>query len=442
MFGVDRVPKERWTRAQSRQTRLDGLRLDASTGDVLPYAYWHSIGGASLPPVPGDDWSRDLDRQLSALSESFPLLGGNEAVPYLTGDAAFPPMLDAIRAARHHIHLQSFIIGDDPVGREFLDAVAERARAGVRCRVLYDRFASSGALLRGLFRRYRRVPNLSFAGWTQSNLFRRQLQFNLRNHRKILVIDGETAFAGGINLHACSRTAGGVPAIRDYHFRFRGPVVQELQYAFLRDWHVMTGEDPALFLTGDYFRRLAPAGGVPARVVPSGPSSGKRVADDLFFAALNAARSRIFLITPYFLPGDDILRSLRMAALRGVRTDIVLPEKSNHIYTTWASRALYEDLLESGVRIHERRAPFIHAKALAVDGRLSVVGSANWDYRSLHSNYETCIVLHDADFTARLETMMHEDLAASRPVDLAAFSRRPVLYHYLENLCGLLTPLL
>ena len=443
MFGVDRVPKERWIRTQSRQSRLEDLRLDATTGDVLPYAYWRSIGGASsASPAPVDDWARDLDRQLSALSESFPLLGGNEAVPYLTGDAAFPPMLDAIRAARHHIHLQSFIIGDDSVGREFLDAVAERARAGVRCRVLYDRFGSTHALWSGLFRRYRNIPNLSFAGWTQSNLFRRQLQFNLRNHRKTLVVDGETAFAGGINLHACSRSADGVPAIRDYHFRFRGPIVQELQYAFLRDWHVMTGEDPAALLTAGHFRHLPPSGPVPARVVPSGPSSGKRVADDLYFAAVNAARSRIFLITPYFLPGEDLLRSLRMAALRGVRTDIVLPEKSNHIYTTWASRALYEDLLESGVRIHERRAPFIHAKALAVDGRLSVVGSANWDYRSLHSNYETCIVLHDADFTARLQRMMNEDLAASRPVDLALFSRRPVLYHYLENLCGLLTPLL
>ena len=134
--------------------------------------------------------------------------------------------------------------------------------------------------------------------------------------------------------------------------------------------------------------------------------------------------------------------SLRLAALRGVRTDIVLPRRSNHVYTTWASRALYEDLLESGVRIYEREPPFIHAKALAIDDRMAVVGSANWDYRSLHSNYETCIAIHDPAFATRLELMMLDDLHRSTPVDLAAFSRRPILHHYLENICGLLAPLL
>ena len=438
MFGVDRVPRERWRRTQTRRDGIDGRRREAPA-DVLPYAYWQSLG--TVQP-PDDEWTRALDRPLAALSESFPLLAGNEATPLLTGDEAFPPMLDAIRSARHHIHLQSFIIGNDPVGREFLDAVADRARAGVRCRVLYDRFGSTHALWGGLFDRYRSVPNLTLAGWTQSNLFRRQLHFNLRNHRKTLVVDGETAFAGGINLNGYSRSTPGAPAIQDYHFRFRGPVVQELQYAFLRDWHVMTGEDPAALLTPEHFRQLPPAGPALARVVPSGPSSAKRLAADLFFGAVNAARERIFLITPYFLPGDDLLRSLRLAALRGVRTDIVLPRRSNHVYTTWASRALYEDLLESGVRIYEREPPFIHAKALAIDDRMAVVGSANWDYRSLHSNYETCIAIHDPAFATRLELMMLDDLHRSTPVDLAAFSRRPILHHYLENVCGLLAPLL
>ena len=129
-------------------------------------------------------------------------------------------------------------------------------------------------------------------------------------------------------------------------------------------------------------------------------------------------------------------------ALRGVRTDIVLPRRSNHVYTTWASRALYEDLLESGLRIHEREPPFIHAKALAIDDRMAVVGSANWDYRSLHSNYETCVALYDTDFVTRLELTLLDDLRLSTPVDLAAFSHRPVLHHYLENACGLLAPLL
>ena len=137
MFGVDRVPKERWNRHVQRHVRMEGARK-ALTDDVLPEAYWRSVSGA--PAVPEDEWARELDRPLAALSESFPLLGGNLVTPLLTGDEAFPKMLEAIREARHHIHLQSFIIGNDAVGREFMDALAERARAGVRVRVLYDRF--------------------------------------------------------------------------------------------------------------------------------------------------------------------------------------------------------------------------------------------------------------------------------------------------------------
>ena len=137
MFGVDRVPKERWRRSQQRRKRMDGAR-QATTDDVVPEAYWRSVGGA--PVIPQDEWSRELDHPLRMMMESFPLLAGNLVTPLLTGDEAFPKMLDAIRGAKNHIHLQSFIIGNDALGRTFLDAVAERAKAGVRVRVLYDRF--------------------------------------------------------------------------------------------------------------------------------------------------------------------------------------------------------------------------------------------------------------------------------------------------------------
>ncbi len=439
MFGVDRVPKERWRRGVQRRDRLEGVR-QAATEDVLPEAYWRSVGGA--PVTPEDEWTRELDRPLAAILEGFPLLGGNRITPLLTGDEAFPKMLEAIRAARHHIHLQSFIIGHDEVGREFMAALEERARAGVRVRVLYDRFGSSHALWGGLFRRCRGVPNLTAEGWTQSNLFRKQLHLNLRNHRKILVVDGQVGFTGGVNLNAYSRSQEGEAAIQDYHFQLQGPVVQELQYTFLRDWHVMTEEDPVQLLSAEHFRRLPAEGTAMARVVNSGPSSDIPVAVDMFFNAVNAARKQVFIITPYFLPSEDLLRALRMAALRGVRVYLVVPERSNHWYTTWASRAMYEDLLESGVRIFERPPPFIHAKAMTVDDRMAVVGSSNWDYRSLYSNYETSLVVYDAPFVMHLKLLMIEDLHESREVELGVFKNRPVGHRYLENTCGLLSPLL
>ena len=438
-FGVDRVPRERWQRGVQRRVRMDGAR-DAATDDVLPEAYWRSMGRAAATPA--DEWARELDRPLAAMLENYPLLGGNRITPLLTGDEAFPKMLDAIREARHHVHLQSFIIGNDAVGREFMEAVAAKARDGVRVRVLYDRFGSSHALWGGLFRKYRKMPNLSIAGWTQSNLFRKQLHFNLRNHRKALIVDGRIGFMGGVNLNEYSRSCAGQPAIQDYHFRLLGPVVQELQYSFLRDWHVMTEEDPERLLSAEHFRRLHEEGKALARVVNSGPSSDLRVAVDVFFNAVNSAREQVLIITPYFLPSEDLLRALRLAALRGVRVQLVVPEKSNHWYTTWAGRATYEDLLEAGVRIYERPPPFMHAKAMVVDDRLGVVGSANWDFRSLYSNYETLLTAYDPDFAATLKRMMSEDLHASREVEWPAFKIRPIHQRYLENACGLLSPLL
>ena len=439
MFGVDRVPKERWQRGVQRRVRMDGVR-DATPDDVLPEAYWRSMGRATATPE--DEWTRELDRPLAAMLENYPLLGGNRITPLLTGDEAFPKMLEAIREARHHVHLQSFIVGNDAVGREFMEAIAAKARDGVRVRVLYDRFGSSHALWGGLFRKYRKTPNLAIAGWTQSNLFRKQLHFNLRNHRKALIVDGRIGFMGGVNLNEYSRSQGKRAAIQDYHFRLLGPVVQELQYSFLRDWHVMTEEDPVQLLSAHHFRRLPEEGPALARVVNSGPSSDLRVAVDVFFNAVNAARHQVLVITPYFLPSEDLLRALRIAALRGVQVRLVLPERSNHWYTTWASRAMYEDLLESGVQIFERPAPFIHAKAMTVDDRLAVVGSSNWDFRSLYSNYETLLTVYDPDFVANLKRMMSEDLHASREVEWPVFKGRSIRERYLENLCGLFAPML
>ena len=222
----------------------------------------------------------------------------------------------------------------------------------------------------------------------------------------------------------------------------KGPIVQELQYSFLRDWHVMTEEDPEKLLSAEHFRRQPVAGEALARVVNSGPSSDLQVAVDMFFNAVNAARKQVFIITPYFLPSEDLMRALRLAALRGVRVYLVVPEKSNHWYTTWAARAMYEDLLEAGVRIFERRPPFIHAKAMTVDDRMAIVGSSNWDYRSLYSNYETSLAVYDAPFVTHLKLLMIEDLHESRELELAVFKNRPVVHRYLENLCGLFAPLL
>ena len=179
-----------------------------------------------------------------------------------------------------------------------------------------------------------------------------------------------------------------------------------------------------------------------ARVVHSGPTAAMNSAADLYFQAVCEAERSVRLITPYFLPGDDLLRALRMAALRGVSVELVVPEKSNHWYTTWAGRALYDDLLEAGVRLYERKPPFVHAKAMVVDGRMAVVGTANLDWRSLASNFETSLVVYGTDFASRVGMFIREDRLESRRISLREFKARPVWHRYLENACGLLAPLL
>ena len=434
MFGVTRVPRAKWTQANTRRADLLHAR------EVQPRAYWRAT--APHRGIPDDPWEADTDRTFSALTRGTPLLSGNLVTPLTTGDAAFPEMLDAIAEARHHIHLQSFIIANDDIGRRFLDALAAKAREGVHIRLLYDRFGSSHALWAGLFRRYAAIPGFSIAGWTQANFFRKQLPFNLRNHRKNLIVDGRLAFTGGINLSASEATTPAGPPIRDYHFRVLGPVVQELQYAFLRDWHVATDENPAVLLSDAHFRDLPAVGPMLARVVSTGPSSSLQSAADLFFHAVTSARERILAVTPYFLPSDDLLRALRMASLRGVRVDLLLPARANHPYVSWAARAFYDDLLQVGVHLHERAAPFIHSKALVVDDHMSVVGSANWDLRSLASNFETCLVVYGHPFADALTSLIAAELSSSSERTYDEFHARPRWHRYVENTAALLSPLL
>ena len=223
-------------------------------------------------------------------------------------------MLEAIRKAERHIHLQSYIIGNDGVGRTFLDTLAERAREGLRVRVLYDEFGSAQARLTGLFRRYRNIPNLQLVGFSQVNPIKRQFQLNLRNHRKLLIVDGKHGFTGGMNLYNVHYPEDrDVPGIRDYHFAVEGPIVLELQYTFLRDWYYMTDENAETLLSPFHFPEIDAQGTTTMRVVNAGPTDEREALCDVNFAMIGSARSQILLGTPYFVPPEDMCRALRVA---------------------------------------------------------------------------------------------------------------------------------
>jgi cardiolipin synthase len=351
-------------------------------------------------------------------------------------------MLEAINKATHHIHLQSFIIGRDKTGIQFMDALAAKAREGVRVRILYDRFGSTYAHWFGFFRRYRKTPNMSIKGWTLYNPLRRSFMINLRNHRKQLIIDGKQGFMGGVNLHDGNTTQDGKEPIRDYHFAVEGPVVHDMQYTFMRDWYCMTDEQPEQLFATDYFPHLPSAGPCLTRLINSGPSSEMEVQTDLLFSAVINAERQILIATPYLVPSNDLLRALRSVALRGVDVRVVVPKNNNHAYVALASRGLYAKLLQSGVRVFERKGNFMHAKALVIDDRFALIGTPNWDVRSLRLSYESALAIQNEPFASELKQIVLADIASSEEIELNSWQRRPTRKRMLENVCLLMRPVL
>lgn len=438
-FGVDRVPDKGLRKRAANQLMMD--QRQARHKDTTSFVAWHYSFNTPINEVE-NEFCRKLNRSLDAISMEHPLLDGNAIIPLVCGDEAYPPMLEAIRSARHHIHLQSFILYRDDTGRMFLEELRKKAEEGVKVRLMFDRFGSTHAYLSGMFRKYRKVPNFSICGWTQANPLKRQFQINLRNHRKNLIVDGHVAFFGGVNISSENVTRAGHEAIRDYHFKVEGPLVHELQFSFLRDWYFMTQEPMDQLLNTKHFPEMLSIGTARARLIDSGPSEPPDLAAESFFNAITLAQRQILVVTPYFVPTNDIIRALRSAAHRGVDVRIIVPEKNNHRYAGIASKALYEELLSSGVRIYQRKPPFIHAKAMVIDDCVALVGTANLDVRSLELNYETTALIECELAIDKLKLMIHEDMDCSREITLNEWLKRPAGQKLAENLCSLMTPVL
>jgi len=435
-FGIDRVPDKGLRKKLTNQLMLqhrDKWQAGSSAGH---FDYRTDINAIE------NRFTQQLSTSLDGLNPEHPMIDGNSIEPLISGDQAYPLMRQAIRSAKNHIHIQSYIISRDATGRQFLDLLQAKAEEGVKVRLLFDRFGSTHAYLGGMFRKYRKVPNFEICGWTQANPLKRQFQINLRNHRKNLVVDGKVAFFGGVNLSRDNLTSGGRKAIRDYHFKVEGPFVHELQYAFLCDWFFMSREPLDALFAADHFPSIEARGTGRARLIDGGPSAPPERIGEAFFNAIIMAQAQVLIVTPYFVPTNDLLKALRSAARRGVDVRIIVPEKNNHRYAGMASKALYEELLNAGVRIFQRPPPFIHAKALVADDSVAIVGTANLDVRSLELNYETTVLISDAAAISTLKLIIHEDIDLSREIILKHWLKRPRLQQLGENLCALMTPVL
>lgn len=366
------------------------------------------------------------------------LLAGNAVTPLVQGDQAYPAMLAAIEGARQSVTLLSYIFNEDVAGRAFADALARAQARGVQVRVLID--AVGARYSRANMVKQLHLAGVPAAAFLRPRLTRLLAQANLRNHRKIMVVDGELGFTGGMNISA-GHWLSTQPAqpIQCVHFAVRGPVVTDLQRAFASDWAFTTGEA----LHGSpWFAASAPCGPVLARGVTDGPDADIDHMRLVILGALATARQRVRIVTPYFLPDDVLLTTLQVTALRGVAVDIVLPRHSNLPLMDWAMRPQFAGLVASGCRIYLTGMPFDHAKLFLVDDAWSLIGSTNWDARSLRLNFEYNLECHDADLVRQLDPLVDERILRAQPLTADELARQPVLGRLRDRLVSLLSPYL
>jgi len=376
--------------------------------------------------------------QLGGRLTGRPLLGGNRIEPLIDGDEAFPAMLAAIESAERSVTIVSYIFDNDFAGRSFRDALARARDRGVEVRVLIDDVGSrytKPTMVSEL--RAAGVPAAAFLPTRVPRLFK---YANLRNHRKIMVVDGRIGFTGGMNVRAGHWHARSPEApVRCVHFRVDGPVVADLQDVFAADWAFVTGER----LAGErWFAPAGECGPVLARGVPDGPDGDLDNIPHLILGALSVATQRARIVTPYFLPEDGLLRALQVAAMRGVAVDVVLPERSNVPLMGWAMTPQLPWLLEAGCRVYRSAAPFDHSKLFVVDGAWSLIGSTNWDARSLRLNFEYNLECYDRALAARLDAIIDAKIAEARPEDRARIEGRPLPVRLRDGLTRLLSPYL
>jgi cardiolipin synthase len=422
--GTTRVQRKARRKKQAREAlepQLPGLQ----EFEVLP------------PPDASENIRTELMALACRIAETRPTWGN--AVEVITDtNRAYGLQEQAIRDARDHIHLEYYIFQPDETGRRFRDLLIAKAREGVRVRFLYD---AVGSLRLG-----RRFLNpmwdvgIHAAPFLPVNPLRRRWVINLRNHRKILVVDGAVGFTGGVNVgneYIGRKSQFGY--WRDTHMLLRGASVLQLQQVFAQDWFFATDEE---LVAPQLYPSITAAGDQTVQVLASGPDLPVEVCHELFFAAIATASRRVLIESCYFVPPDTINVALQAAAHRGVDVRIILPARSAHLSALLAAQSYYQELLASGVHIFEYTGGLMHSKVISIDGEWSYVGSANLDNRSLRLNFEVGAVFYGPRMATQLEEMFQVDLSRSKPLDLNHWSERPILRRLAENSCRLLSPVL
>ena len=426
IFGINRIER-----------RAESLRRHVEEYTAPP----------SVEPVPIDGVEKRLEDDeyhlgpLARLVDDVvkrPLVPGNAVSPLINGDEAYPEMLEAIENAERSVSFSTYIFDNDEWGHRFVEAFSEAADRGVEVRVLVDA-AGLRYSFPSVYRRLRSA-GVTAAKFLPSLFPPHLMSINLRNHRKVMVADGAVGFTGGMTIRD-GHHLGSEPdeAIQDIHFRVEGPVVAHLQEVFVDDWNFATGEN----LRGDlWFPDLERQGEALARGIPDGPDQDLEKLPWTLHGALSCARESVRIVTPYFLPDDPLMAALSTAALRGVEVDVILPADNNLPFVHWAAMGQMRPLLERGCRIWFTPPPFDHSKAMVVDERWSLLGSANWDPRSLRLNFEFGLECYDQELAGYLDDWAMEKRSRAQRMTLEKFDNRPFPQMLRDNLFRLAAPYL
>ncbi|HZD92353.1 MAG TPA: phospholipase D-like domain-containing protein [Pseudolabrys sp.] len=418
-FGINRV-----TRRALHLARHDHRGIDGTGPDAQP------------------DMAENV-RALAAVGQRVTgssLIAGNAVSVYQGGDEAYPVMLEAIRTARRSVALASYIFWNDEIGRAFVEALTDAHRRGVAVRVLIDSIGG-GYFWSGAAKALQAngVPTALFL---HTWLPWRMPFLNMRNHKKLLIVDGKTAFTGGLNIsakHSLRLARSKKTYVDGVQVRVEGPVAGQFLNTFAEDWSFTTGE----LLEGEaWWPPIPSAGPVLARGIHSGPDADMYKLETILGAALAQARKRVRIVTPYFLPDQRLQFALAQAGLRGVKVEILIPEHCDYAFMDWAMRAHLRFFDKVPATVYFTRAPFNHAKLMTVDEQWCLIGSSNWDTRSLRLNFEFDLECYDHDLTAEIDAVIESKIAQSRQVDLGRLSDAPAAVRLRDAAFRLLQPYL
>ncbi|MCA1779935.1 MAG: phospholipase D-like domain-containing protein [Xanthomonadaceae bacterium] len=382
LAGINRIQK------RAKRLSLPGLRIGFERGKARNAKNQNVV---DLPPE-----FRNLARAGQQLA-SHELSVGNSVESLVDGNEAYPAMLEAIEHSCRSVFLISYIFDADPIGRRFVDALERARRRGVDVRVVVDGIGQYYSF--PSIRRWLRRAGIATGLFLPPRLLPPKLSINLRNHHKILVVDGHTAFTGGINIgeRHWIDSPPAKHAVADLHFRMRGPVTSQLEAEFLDTWEFITGQRDQPAAVSALAR-----GSCLCRTLTDGPDENLDQITMLLSAAIAEARQSVLIMTPYFLPPRELIGALQAASLRGLEIKLVLPQKSNLPYVHWAMRNMLWEVIYQGIDVYYQPPPFSHCKLLVIDDRYTLVGSANWDSRSLRLNFELQVEIFNRRFAAKM----------------------------------------